>query len=149
MMIKYENKKIINSKPDKIFNVFMDNAKDTFKKINIKNPVGSKTIKEIKRNAKGNKVYESYLEITDFKKDKIYEITFTTDGQTFISKYILNKISENETELTCIEKFINNNNPNKCLDRITKFFYSSQVKKRFKYIVNDIETKIKKVDESL
>lgn len=31
-MIKYENKKIINANPDKIFNVFLDNAKDTFKK---------------------------------------------------------------------------------------------------------------------
>ena len=148
-MIKYENKKIINSTPDKIFNVFINNAKDTFEKINIKNPVGCKTIKEVKRDYKGKKLYKSCLEITDFKKDKLYEITFTTDGQTFISKYVLNKISKNETELICIEKFINNNNPNKILDNITKFFYNSQVKKRFKYIVSDIETKIKKVDDHL
>ena len=94
-MIKYENKKIINSTPDKIFNVFINNAKDTFEKINIKNPVGCKTIKEVKRDYKGKKLYKSCLEITDFKKDKLYEITFTTDGQTFISKYVLNKISKN------------------------------------------------------
>lgn len=148
-MIKYENKKIINAAPDKIFDVFMDNAKDTFKKINIKNPVGSKTTKDVQRDSKGKKVSTSYLEITDFKKDKVYEITFTTEGQTFISRYVLTKISKDETELNSIEKFINNNNPNKILDTVTKFFYNSKVKKRFKHIVNNIDSKVKKVDDSL
>lgn len=148
-MIKYENKKIINATPDKIFDVFMDNAKDTFKKINIKNPVGSKTTKDVQRDSKGKKVSTSYLEITDFKKDKVYEITFTTEGQTFISRYVLTKISKDETELNSIEKFINNNNPNKILDTVTKFFYNSKVKKRFKHIVNNIDSKVKKVDDSL
>lgn len=148
-MIKYENKKIINATPDKIFDVFMDNAKDTFKKINIKNPVGSKTTKDVQRDSKGKKISTSYLEITDFKKDKVYEITFTTEGQTFVSRYVLTKISRDETELTSIEKFLNNNNPNKMLDTVTKFFYKSKVKKRFKHIVNNIDSKVKKVDASL
>ncbi|WP_373600861.1 DUF3284 domain-containing protein [Paraclostridium bifermentans] len=147
-MIVYENKKIINSTPNKIFDVFLDNAKGTFNKINFKNPVGSKTTKEVKRDSKGKKISKSILEITDFKKDKIYEITFKTEGQVFISRYVLNKISDNETELISIEKFINNNNPNKILDSLTKFFYSAKVKKRFKYIVIDIESKVKKVDAS-
>lgn len=145
-MIVYENKKIINSTPNKIFDVFLDNAKGTFNKINFKNPIGSKTIKKVKRDSKGKKISQSILEITDFKKDKIYEITFKTEGQVFISRYVLNKISDNETELISIEKFINNNNPNKLLDVITKSFYSSKVKKRFKYIVIDIESKVKKED---
>ncbi|MFR3567050.1 MAG: DUF3284 domain-containing protein [Paraclostridium sordellii] len=141
-MIKYENKKIINSNPDKIFNVFLDNAKDTFKKINLKNPIGCKTTKNVKRDSKGKNISTSYLEITDFKKDKVYEITFTTEGQTFISRYMLNKLDNNQTELVSVEKFINNNNPNKILDSITKFFYSSKVKKRFNHIVNNIESNI-------
>ncbi|WP_416362394.1 DUF3284 domain-containing protein [Paraclostridium sordellii] len=80
--------------------------------------------------------------MTDFKKDKVYEITFTTEGQTFISRYMLNKLDNNQTELISVEKFINNNNPNKILDSITKFFYSSKVKKRFNHIVNNIESNI-------
>lgn len=144
-MIRYENKKTINSHPNEIFNIFLDNAKDTFGKINLKNPVGTKTVKDVKRNSKGKKVSKSTLELTDFKKDKIYEITFKTEGQVFISRYVLNKISDNETELISIEKVINNN-PNKILDFITKSLYSSKVKKRFNYIVADIEHKIKKVD---
>lgn len=141
-MIKYENKKIINANPDKIFNVFLDNAKDTFKKINLKNPIGCKTTKNVKRDSKCKNISTSYLEITDFKKDKVYEITFTTEGQTFISRYMLNKLDNNQTELVSVEKFINNNNPNKILDSITKFFYSSKVKKRFNHIVNNIESNI-------
>ncbi|CEN78875.1 DUF3284 domain-containing protein [Paraclostridium sordellii] len=141
-MIKYENKKIINANPDKIFNVFLDNAKDTFKKINLTNPIGCKTTKNVKRDSKSENISTSYLEITDFKKDKVYEITFTTEGQTFISRYMLNKLDNNQTELTSVEKFINNNNPNKILDSITKFFYSSKVKKRFNHIVNNIESNI-------
>lgn len=141
-MIKYENKKIINANPDKIFNVFLDNAKDTFKKINLKNPIGCTTTKNFKRDSKGKNISTSYLEITDFKKDKVYEITFTTEGQTFISRYMLNKLDNNQTELVSVEKFINNNNPNKILDSITKFFYSSKVKKRFNHIVNNIESNI-------
>ncbi|CEP39514.1 DUF3284 domain-containing protein [Paraclostridium sordellii] len=141
-MIKYENKKIINANPDKIFNVFLDNAKDTFKKINLKNPIGCKTTKNVERDSKGKNISTSYLEITDFKKDKVYEITFTTEGQTFISRYMLNKLDNNQTELVSVEKFINNNNPNKILDSITKFFYSSKVKKRFNHIVNNIESNI-------
>ncbi|MGL5756525.1 MAG: DUF3284 domain-containing protein [Paraclostridium sp.] len=148
-MIKYENKKIIDSTPDKIFDVFMENAKDTFKKINMKNPIGSKTTKNVQRDSKGKKVSTSYLEITDFKRDKVYEITFITEGQTFVSRYVLTKINKDETELTSIEKFINSNNPNKILDTLTKFFYKSKVKKRFKHIVNNIESKVKKVDVSL
>lgn len=142
-MIKYENKKIINAKPDDIFEIFMDNAKENFKKINLINPVGAKSIKEVKKNSKGSKKSISELEITDFKKNKLYEISFKTDSQVFISRYVLNKINDTDTELISIEKFINGNNPNKIIDGITKFFYNGQVKKRFKYIVTDIESKIK------
>lgn len=142
-MIRYENKTIINAKPDMIFTVFMDNAKDNFKKINLNNPVGAKSKKEVSKNNKGNKKYVSELEITDFKKNKIYEISFRTDSQTFISRYVLNKIDDTQTELVSIEKFISGNKPNKIIDSVTKFFYGGQVKKRFKYIVSDIQSKIK------
>lgn len=141
-MIQYENKTIIQSEPNKIFKVFMDSAKENFEKINLSNPVGAKSTKEVSRDSKGKKKSVSELKITDFKKNKVYEISFKTESQVFISRYMLNKISDTETELICIEKFINNNNPSKTLDSITKFFYSSRVKKRFKYIVSDIKSKI-------
>lgn len=142
-MIKYENKTIIKAKPDIIFEVFINNAKENFKKINLNNPVGAKSVKEVSRNKKGSKHYTSELEITDYKKNKVYEVSFKTNSQVFISRYVLNKLSDSETELISIEKFISGNNPNKIIDSITKFFYSGQVKKRFKYIVADIESNIK------
>lgn len=141
-MIKYENKTIINGRPDEIFNIFMDNAKENFKKINLNNPVGAKTIKEVNRNSKGSKKSMSELKITDYKKNKVYEVSFVTDSQTFISRYILNKLSDTETELVSIEKFISGNTPNKLIDFVTKFFYRPKVKKRFNYIVSDIKSKI-------
>lgn len=141
-MIKYENKTIIKGKPDEIFNVFMDNAKENFKKINLSNPIGAKTIKEVNRNAKGNKKSISELKITDFKKNKVYEVSFVTDSQTFISRYTLNKLNDHETELVSIEKFISGNTPNKLIDFVTKCLYKPKVKKRFNYIVSDINSKI-------
>ena len=137
-MIKYENSIIIDAKPSEVFDIFMSNAKNDFNKLNVNNPVGTKVSKEVNRDYKDKKksIYET--EITSFKKNKIYEVTFRNPKQIFISRYNLESLPEGQTKLTLIEKFINVQNNNHLLDKMTHFLYKGQVKRRFSSIVKQI-----------
>lgn len=137
-MVKYENTIIIDAKPSEVFGIFLNNAKRDFNKLNINNPVGAKVSKEVSRDFKGKKTSQYETEITNFKKNKVYEVTFRSPKQIFISKYNLEAVGEGQTKLILTEKFINIQSSSSFMDKMTYILYKGQVKKRFASIVNQI-----------
>ena len=75
----------VNYEVEDVFNHFIRNAKRDFSDFNEENPVGCKVEKDITTG--GPKPIKCTVEITDYEKNKKYEITTSNEYSTCISTY--------------------------------------------------------------
>ena len=92
----------VNYEVEDVFNHFIRNAKRDFSDFNEENPVGCKVEKYITTG--GPKPIKCTVEITDYEKNKKYEITTSNEYSTCISTYTFLGQQDGTTRLTISEK---------------------------------------------
>ena len=92
----------VNYEVEDVFNHFIRNAKRDFSDFNEENPVGCKVEKDITTG--GPKPIKCTVEITDYEKNKKYEITTSNEYSTCISTYMFLGQQDGTTRLTISEK---------------------------------------------
>lgn len=93
---------IVNYYVEDVFNHFIRNAKRDFDNFDEENPVGCKVEKYITTG--GTKPIKCTVEITDYEKNKKYEITTSNDYSTCVSTYTFVGQQDETTRLTISEK---------------------------------------------
>lgn len=92
----------VNYEVEDVFNHFIRNAKRDFSDFNEENPVGCRVEKDITTG--GPKPIKCTVEITDYEKNKKYEITTSNEYSTCISTYTFLGQQDGTTRLTISEK---------------------------------------------
>ena len=92
----------VNYEFEYVFNHFIRNAKRDFSDFNEENPVGCRVEKDITTG--GPKPIKCTVEITDYEKNKKYEITTSNEYSTCISTYTFLGQQDGTTRLTISEK---------------------------------------------
>ena len=93
---------MVNYEVEDVFNHFIRNAKRDFSDFDEENPVGCKVEKDI--TTWGPKPIKCTVEITDYEKNKKYEITTSNEYSTCISTYTFLGQQDGTTRLTISEK---------------------------------------------
>ena len=93
---------MVNYEVEDVFNHFIRNAKRDFSDFDEENPVGCKVEKDITTG--GPKPIKCTVEITDYEKNKKYEITTSNEYSTCISTYTFLGQQDGTTRLTISEK---------------------------------------------
>lgn len=101
-MSKFKATKSFEYPIDEVFRGFLKITKREFPKFNENNPLGLKHKKVVKNN--GSTKIELVMEVTNFEKNKVYEITSRVYKDVYISRYTFNSLNENSTSVTLEEE---------------------------------------------
>lgn len=132
-MATFRNEKVIESSIEAVFEVFFIIAKRDFKDFDVKNPTLSSAIRKV--GTYSLKESKLLVKITDFKKNEVYEITSSTETNTYVTRYELISLSPNSTKIVLIEKDISVGAVNLINTFIAMIFFKGRVKKRFNYLM--------------
>lgn len=130
-MKTFTTESIINHSCKKIFNTFVKSAKANFPDFKEKRAVG--TYSEQKKNKRFR------VEITAFERDKIYEITARNRRESFITRYQLIPISENETKLIFTEIESDRNIFGKINSALTSLLLGKRQPDEFNTFIKNLE----------
>lgn len=134
------NSTVVNYPVEEVFKVFIRVAKRDFPKFNEKDPVGCTVRKTV--GAYSSKSAEVRIEITDYKKDELYQITTVRDKLIYVSTYRFKKIDDESTQIDLEEV---ENTPglfpglNTMLQNLV---FKKRIRKRFEYFVTGLENEI-------
>ena len=117
---------MVNYEVEDVFNHFIRNAKRDFSDFNEENPVGCRVEKDITTG--GPKPIKCTVEITDYEKNKKYEITTSNEYSTCISTYTFLGKQDGTTRLTISEKQITQ----KFIQLTTLYFQRFLARRAFK-----------------
>lgn len=141
-MATFKNAKIVNYPIEEVFAVFIRLAKRDFKDFDLKNPTLASAVRKV--GSYSVKEGKLLVKVTDFKMNEVYEITSSTDNNTYVTRYELVAINENATNILLIEKDISVGSLNLINTFIAMIFFRGRVKKRFRYVIEgfikEIET---------
>ena len=98
----FSNSAELNYPVEEVFRLFIRTAKRDFPKFNETNPVGCKVNKKVGSYSANSSTME--IEITQFVKNELYQITSTNGNIKYISTYEFEVIDENKTRLTLVEE---------------------------------------------
>ncbi|MDS0526175.1 DUF3284 domain-containing protein [Clostridium sp. SHJSY1] len=143
----FSNSAIIKYPVEKVFNLFIRQAKREFPKFNESNPIGCSITKRVGAYSVQSATLK--VEITDYKKNELYQITSTSPDRIYYSTYEFEIIDENSTRITLIEE-----------DKSTGFFvwfnvilqnilFKNRIKRRFKFFIEGLIREIEIYDEKL
>ncbi|MGL5151317.1 MAG: DUF3284 domain-containing protein [Clostridium sp.] len=143
----FRNSTVINYPVEEVFKVFIKVAKRDFPKFNEKDPVGCSVSKQI--GAYSTKSASVRIEITDYKKDELYQITTVRDKMVYVSTYHFEKVDDDSTELLLEETEdtpglfpgLNSMLQNLC--------YKGRIRKRFAFFVQGLENEIESFREKV
>lgn len=144
-MGEFINEVVLDYDSKTIFEFFHKTAEVDFGKFDDKIAIGLFVEKQI-----GNyslKEGTAKVEISDYIKDKIYEIT-TYIGQTiYKTRYELESIDENKTKLTLKENEVSDKFIGKLNSFVTSFLFKKRVRNRFNYMVKQLNQELVKYRE--
>ena len=143
----FSNSVVLNYPVDEVFKVFIRVAKRDFPKFNENNPIGCKVIKNV--GAYSAKSAKLEVEITDFKKNEIYQITSKGSSAVYVSTYKFEELSDESTRVTLVEE-----------DRKKGFFpwfnsiiqtiaFKGRVRRRFGIFAEGLEREVKSHREKI
>ncbi|WP_143317611.1 DUF3284 domain-containing protein [Clostridium sp. HBUAS56017] len=143
----FSNSAIIKYSVEKVFNVFVRSAKRDFPKFNENNPIGVSVTKKVGAYSAQNSTLK--VEITDYKKNELYQITSTSHDRVYYSTYEFEVVDENFTRITLTEE-----------DKTKGFFswfnvimqnvlFKNRVKRRFKFFLEGLQREVEIYDEKL
>ncbi|MGL4771993.1 MAG: DUF3284 domain-containing protein, partial [Clostridium sp.] len=143
----FRNSTVLNYPVEEVFKVFVRVAKRDFPKFNEKNPIGCSVTKQV--GTYTTKSATVRVEITDYKKNEVYEITTVRDKLMYVSTYRFEAIDEESTQLILEET---ENTPglfpglNSMLQNIC---FKGRIKKRFAFFVQGLESEIESFREKV
>lgn len=143
----FSNSAVINYPVEKVFNVFIRTAKKDFPKFNESNPVGCKVIKRVGTYSSQSANLE--VEITDFKKNELYEIKSSSPSSIYTSRYSFESVNEDSTRLTLIEDDVTKGFVSWFNVLIQNLVFKGRVKKRFTFFIEGLIREIDIFDEKL
>lgn len=143
----FSNSAVINYPVEKVFNVFIRTAKKDFPKFNESNPIGCKVIKRVGAYSAQSAKLE--VEITDFKKNELYEIKSSSPSSVYTSRYSFEAISKESTKITLIEDDVSKGFIPWFNVLIQNLVFKGRVKKRFSYFIEGLLREIDIFDEKL
>ncbi len=145
--MSFKNTVELNYPVEEVFKIFINTAKRDFPKFNEKNPIGCAVTK--KTGAYSNKKVDIRVEITDFKKNELYQITSVRDKMMFVSTYTFEKIDDNKT-LFSLEESDNTTGIFGGINAfLQNFLFKKRIKRRFSFLVDGLEREIKNFREKV
>lgn len=134
------NSAVVNYPIEEVFKVFIRVAKRDFPKFNEKNPIGCSVTKKV--GAYSAKSADVRVEITDFKKDEVYQITTVKDKLIYVSTYRFKKIDDENTQID-LEEVENTPGIFPGLNAMFQnLLFKKRIRKRFEYFVTGLENEI-------
>lgn len=100
-MSSYNKNITINYPVERVFKVFIDLNKREIPKFNDKNPKGISHTRTLKYIAK--KKIEMTTTVTEYEKNKLYEVTNTIELDNYVSRYEFIELSPSSTEIKITE----------------------------------------------
>lgn len=100
-MSSYNKNITINYPLERVFKVFIDLNKREIPKFNDKNPKGISHTRTLKYIAK--KKIEMTTTVTEYEKNKLYEVTNTIQEDSYVSRYDFVELSPSSTEIKITE----------------------------------------------
>ena len=100
-MGQYKIKTVVDYPLERVFKVFIDLNKREIPKFNDKNPIGCSNKRTIKYVAKQK--IEMIILVTDYEKNKLYEVTNSIGEDKYVSRYVFNELDSNSTEISLCE----------------------------------------------
>lgn len=100
-MSSYNKSITINYPSERVFKVFIDLNKREIPKFNDKNPKGMSHTRTIKYMAK--KKIEMTTTVTEYEKNKLYEVTNTIEKDNYVTRYEFIELSPSSTEIKITE----------------------------------------------
>lgn len=100
-MSSYNKSIIINYPVERVFKVFIDLNKREIPKFDDKNPKGMSHTRTIKYVAKKRIVMTTT--VTEYEKNKLYEVTNTIELDNYVSRYEFIELSQISTEIKITE----------------------------------------------
>lgn len=141
-MADFRNETIVEYPIKKVFNVILEVAKRDFDNFDEKNAIGTSTEKTVGNYA--TKTSKMKVEITNYKRNEIYEVTSSQDDKVFISRYTFEKIDSNNTKII-LEEYENSNGFIGGLNSfLVGFLYKKRVNRRFTYLIKGLVNEIEK-----
>lgn len=145
-MSMHENEVILDYSVKDLFGIFIKVAKRDFPNFKEKTAVGTKVEKKV--GAYSGKTATMTVEITDFEKDKVYEITSTSpNGQVYTSRYEFEELEENKTKISLSETEASGGIFAIINSFIVKYLFKKRINRRFEYFVKGLEAEAKDLIE--
>lgn len=143
----FSNSAIIKYPVEKVFSLFIRQAKREFPKFNESNPIGCSVAKRVGAYSVQSATLK--VEITDYKKNELYQITSTSPDRIYYSTYEFEIVDEKSTRITLIEE-----------DKSTGFMvwfnvilqnilFKNRIKRRFKFFIEGLIREIEIYDEKI
>lgn len=136
----FKNKAILDYPVNEVFDIFKETAKRDFPKFNEKNPIGVYVDRKV--GTYSVKEGKMRVEITDYKEKEIYEITSKQGKSEYKSRYEFSTVNENKTKLLLTENNYSEGALHIINAIIAAMFFRGRVKKRFRFLVQELEKQI-------
>lgn len=136
----FKNEAILDYPVNQVFIIFKHTAKRDFPKFNEKNPTGVYVDRKV--GTYSTKEGRMRVEITNYKENEIYEITSTQGKKAYKSRYEFLPIDEEKTKLLLTEYNYTEGALHLINSLIAAIFFKGRVKKRFKFLVKELEKQI-------
>lgn len=137
-MSMHQNEAILDYSVKDLFGIFIDVAKRDFPGFNEKTAIGTTVEKSV--GAYSGKTGKMTIEITDFIKNEVYEITSRSgSGQVFLSRYEFEEIEEKKTKISLVEDEKSVGIFAVINSFVVKFLFKKRIKARFNYFIKGLE----------
>lgn len=143
-MSSYNKSTTINYPIERVFKVFIDLNKREIPKFNDKNPKGMSHTRTIKYVSK--KKIEMTTTVTEYEKNKLYEVTNTIQEDNYISRYDFVELGANSTEIKITESQIMKGVGSSVMLILEKFRAKKKLKEKVYGIKEALETELKRRD---
>lgn len=141
-MAEFKNEAIVEYPVERIFDVILAVAKRDFEGFSEENAIGTSVEKTVGSYAA--KTTTMKVEITNYKRNEIYEVTSSKGDKVFVSRYTFEKIDDNKTNVIfedseSAQGFVGGLN-----SWLVGLFYKKRVKQRFGYLIKGLISEIEK-----
>ncbi|MEQ8197102.1 MAG: DUF3284 domain-containing protein [Clostridiaceae bacterium] len=139
-MLLFEDEIILDYSVNDVFSIFVRTAKRDFPKFNEKNPIGTKT--EKKTGSRSFRKTVLSVEITDYEKNKVYEITSISQPEVYVSRYEFGDLGNNRTKLTLKESDDSTGFFSVINKFLMKFVFRFLIKRKFDSFISALKDEV-------
>lgn len=143
----FSNSMVINYPREEVFYIFIRAAKRDFPKFREDNPIGCSVKKTVGSYSASSATMK--IEITDFKKDELYQITSSAGDIKYYSTYKFESVGEDKTKITLTESYDKKGVFAWLNKNLQSILFRGRVRKRFQYLIESLESELEKRRENI